>query len=77
MAKSKKVFDAWGAMHGTTSLGERGQVVIPKKLRDSLKMKRGDSFIVMEKGGAIVLLPVQLMESFISGISSHIKKIKK
>ena len=75
--KNKKHFDEWGEMHGTASIGERGQVVIPKKLRDSLDLNKGDSFLVMEKGGAIVLLPTDLMETFISDITSQIKKIKK
>ncbi len=73
--KNKKHFDAWGEMHGTASIGERGQVVIPKKLRSSLDLKKGDSFLVMEKAGAIVLLPTELMEGFISNITSEIKKI--
>ena len=29
------------------TLGERGQIVLPKKARDTLKLKLGDSFIVL------------------------------
>ncbi len=29
-----------GCFHGVTSMGARGQLVIPKKLRDSLEIKK-------------------------------------
>jgi AbrB family looped-hinge helix DNA binding protein len=77
IAKKHNHFDAWGEFHGATSIGERGQVVIPKKLRDSLNLKKGDNFFVMEKGGAIVLMPTDLMESFVSDLSKKIKDLKK
>jgi len=67
--------DAWGEFYGSTSIGERGQVVIPKKLRISLDLKKGDKFVVMEKAGAIMLLPTDLMKSFITDITSQLKKL--
>ncbi len=38
--KNKHIF-------GVVTLGERGQIVLPKKARDTLKLKAGDSFIVL------------------------------
>ncbi|MBI2436999.1 MAG: AbrB/MazE/SpoVT family DNA-binding domain-containing protein [Candidatus Magasanikbacteria bacterium] len=79
MSKKQKNnhFDGWGEFHGSASIGERGQVVIPKKLRDSLKLNKGDNFFVMEKDGAIVLFPTELMELFVSDLTKKIKDLKK
>jgi len=73
----KAIKELWGAIHGTTSLGERGQVVVPKKLRDSLELEKGDDFIVLEKGGAIVLIPSGIMSKFVADITGQLKNIKK
>lgn len=75
--KKKSCINACGEFHGSALIGERGQVVIPKKLRDSLQLKKGDNFFVMQKDGAIILLPADTMESFIQGISGKIKSLKK
>ena len=32
--------------YGVTRIGERGQVVIPKEVRDVMKLKNGDQFFV-------------------------------
>jgi AbrB family looped-hinge helix DNA binding protein len=32
--------------YGMATMGERGQVVIPKKIRDKMKIKPGDNFMV-------------------------------
>lgn len=68
--------DVFGGIHGTTKVGERGQIVIPKKLREKLKLKKGDDFVVMEKHGSIVLVPTNMMNDFISQITDQLKKVK-
>ncbi len=55
---------------GTTNLGERGQVVIPKEVRDQLNLKSGETFFVMVHNGAIVFLPKKQMEQFIKKLTS-------
>lgn len=42
----------------TTGLGRKGQVVIPKLLRDKLELEYGDDFEVYELDGEIVLRPI-------------------
>lgn len=42
-----------------TLLSERGQVVIPKKIRDALKAEKGDEFEVRLAGEDIVLTPLR------------------
>ena len=67
-------------------LSERGQVVIPKKIRDSIKAEKGDEFEVRLVGEDIVLTHLrkfraQRWQDYI-GISSglvdlHLKDRKK
>ena len=76
MKDFEKLKESFGAFHGTTLIGERGQLVIPKSLRSSMELKKGDRFFVMDKGGAIVLVPADIMEQFLSEVTNHIKNIK-
>ena len=45
-------------MNGTTTLSSRGQIVIPKELRDARRWHAGTSFIVEEVAQGILLKPV-------------------
>ncbi|NLZ96811.1 MAG: AbrB/MazE/SpoVT family DNA-binding domain-containing protein [Candidatus Magasanikbacteria bacterium] len=56
-------------------MGVRGQVVIPKKIREKLKIKSGDNFLVMEKNGAIIFIPTQQVKKMMSFISKELNKI--
>lgn len=52
-------------MFGSTTVGERGQIVIPKKARDIFHIKAGDTLIVVgdeERGLAII--PQNYMQGF-------------
>ena len=42
-----------------TSLSVKGQVVIPKPLRETLGLQPGDRFVVLREGDAIVLKPLK------------------
>jgi AbrB family looped-hinge helix DNA binding protein len=48
---------------GTVTLGDRGQIVIPKAARDHLGMKRGDRLIVASDEVGIALIPAEFFES--------------
>lgn len=41
---------------GTTSLGEKGQVVIPSEARKLFNLKKGDKLIVISKGEKFLVL---------------------
>lgn len=62
-----------GMICGTTTVGERGQVVIPKEAREKLALKTGDRFLVVEHYGKIVLMPEKEMRSMIEKITKHLK----
>ena len=46
----------------TTRLSERGQVVIPKRLRTAHGWEAGMEFIVEDAGGSITLKPIELFK---------------
>jgi AbrB family looped-hinge helix DNA binding protein len=48
---------------GTVTLGDRGQIVIPKAARDHLGMMRGDRLIVASDEVGIALIPAEFFES--------------
>ena len=43
-------------LHGTTTVGTKGQIVIPASVRKELKIKPGDQLLVMIKLNKIVAL---------------------
>ena len=47
---------------GTVTLGERGQLVIPKAARDKFGLKAGDRIIVVSDEQGIALLPAEFFE---------------
>ncbi len=42
-----------------TLMSERGQVVIPKKIRDTVHINKGDELEIEVVGGAVVLKPLR------------------
>ena len=55
-----------GQYFGTTTLGERGQIVIPKAARELFELQPGDKLLVLgskERGG-LALVKADLMERF-------------
>lgn len=43
-------------MWGVTTIGEKGQVVIPSKLREEMGIDKGDQFVVVSKGHFVGLI---------------------
>ncbi len=54
---------------GTVTIGERGQIVIPKAARDKFGFKAGDKLIVVSDEVGIALLPTGFFEKIINGHS--------
>lgn len=43
------------AAYATTKLSSKGQVVIPEDIRERLKLKEGDQFVVIGHGDSVIL----------------------
>lgn len=57
---------------GTVTVGERGQIVIPKAARDRFGLKHGDRLIVASDEVGIALLPAEFFERMMQkGASSN------
>ena len=48
---------------GTVTIGERGQIVIPKAARDKFELSGGDRLVVFSDEQGIALLPAEVFES--------------
>ena len=63
-----------GELFGTAVLGERGQLVIPKEVRAKLKLVKGDTFMVIVNGEAVVLVPKKLMQNFLNTLTATLNQ---
>lgn len=62
-------------MIGSTMVGERGQVVIPKNIRDGLGLRKGSKLLAMRHpNGACVLLPADQLKDFVKVITKKLKQ---
>lgn len=68
-----------GKIYGSTTIGERGQVVIPAEVRKLFKVKAGDKLIVLAKPEKkmMVLIPVEDFSKFLDRASKIISKLEK
>ncbi|MDR0499913.1 MAG: AbrB/MazE/SpoVT family DNA-binding domain-containing protein [Coriobacteriales bacterium] len=72
-----------GQLYGTTTVGERGQVVIPAEAREALKIHKGDKFIVFgtEKHGTLALINsdifAKLAEHFFAQSERYINIVRE
>jgi AbrB family looped-hinge helix DNA binding protein len=68
-----------GKIFGTTSMGERGQVVIPSEARDELNIKPGEKFVVFgdAKKGTVILVKSEIMNKFANFFFTKSKRFEK
>ena len=60
---------------GVTKMGERGQIVVPKKARDKFQLKLGDALIILgddERG--LVIVPEKMMYAFLNLVQTPFHK---
>lgn len=70
---SKRASFSGGQLIGATTVGERGQIVIPKTIRDRLKMRPGTQVMVMQHGDSpIMVLPIEQMQEMIKQMSERV-----
>ena len=62
-----------GKFLATVKIGPKGQIVIPKEVRDMFSLGPGDQLILMaDKGQGIALQPFSYAESFWNAVN-HVK----
>ena len=49
-------------MTNTATLTSKGQITIPKEIREKLDLKKGDKLVLVEKDGNVILRKVSLEE---------------
>lgn len=63
--------------YGMTTMGERGQVVIPKEIRKKLNIKAGDQFLVFCHDNAVIgFIKPQEFDTIIERHISRLKTLK-
>lgn len=63
---------------GATVVGERGQVVIPKEIRDRLGLVSGTRLIVMQQGDSpVMFLPVERMQKMVRQMSDYVDGLSR
>ncbi|PIZ00979.1 AbrB family transcriptional regulator [bacterium (Candidatus Howlettbacteria) CG_4_10_14_0_8_um_filter_40_9] len=67
-----------GKCYGTTSVGERGQIVIPKEARDEMKLRAGDKLVVCGKHDkALILIKADELPQFLDGMIGKLTEMKE
>jgi AbrB family looped-hinge helix DNA binding protein len=64
--------------YGSTTVGERGQVVLPASLRKKFNIKPGDKLLVMghkTMGGAL-LVKAEVLSGFLEMMDEHINEFR-
>lgn len=78
--KSDKSKSAAMPTFGTAVMGERGQIVIPKEMRDLLGLNKSDQLMLMFHNDSVVIIPREKMEAFVQQLTANLKlnpKFKK
>lgn len=64
-------------LHGTTTVGTKGQIVIPASVRKELDIKQGDQLLVMVKlGKAIALVKANELDELHKAIEKELDEIR-
>jgi len=65
-------------VYGAVTVGERGQVVIPAKLRKVFGIRAGDKLFVFTKGNEFInLIPSAQFNEFLDHMTEMLEKMKK
>lgn len=64
--------------YGVTTLGEKGQAIIPIEARNTMKMKKGEKLLVFGMGfDMLVLSKLSNLEEMASHLSAHLKGVQE
>lgn len=63
--------------YGTTTIGERGQVVIPQEARKAMKLKNSDKLLAFGMGNdMLVLAKVSQLQKFAKSLSTKLNTLQ-
>jgi len=63
---------------GTSTIGEKGQVVVPAAARDAMKLKKGDKLLVFGVGDdTVTFTKLARLEKFASHLEGRLTKIRR
>jgi AbrB family looped-hinge helix DNA binding protein len=66
------------SFHGMTTLGEKGQVVIPAEARKKMKLEKGEKLLVFSfDENMLILSKMEGLEKFASHLSEQLSEINK
>ena len=64
--------------YGTTTVGEKGQVVIPAEARQAMSIEKGDKLLTFGIGSNMVaMVKLSELEQFASHLSERLESIRK
>ncbi|MFA6525391.1 MAG: AbrB/MazE/SpoVT family DNA-binding domain-containing protein [Patescibacteria group bacterium] len=64
--------------YGTTTIGEKGQVVIPAEAREKMNLKKGEKLLVFSMGnGMIALSKLENLAKFEQHMAQRLDAIRK
>jgi AbrB family looped-hinge helix DNA binding protein len=64
--------------YGMATMGERGQVVVPKEIRKKMKLKTGDKFLVFDQDGVVIaFIKPENFDIIIEKLTAHFQDLKK
>lgn len=66
------------AFHGMTTLGEKGQAVIPAAARKKMKLEKGEKLLVFSfDDNMLIISKVEGLEKFASHLAQQLGEIKE
>ena len=67
--------------YGSTTVGERGQIVLPAKLRDDLNISAGEKLLVLTAGPlgkeAIMIMRADVLNDMVKKMNQHFQELMK
>lgn len=64
-------------LFGSSKIGERGQIVIPKEAREKYGLKPGDTVIILGDDRGLAIIKGDLMNKLIASIMNGLTPVKE
>jgi len=78
MSKAKSIFGGKHAFYGSTTVGERGQVVIPIKARRDFKMRSGEELLVTGAHGRfLMMMKISEIKGVMEELAGRVREFEK